>query len=68
MATNPNDLPKFTPRQEWLDQQIAAAMQRIESDNARAMWPVNVNAALQALAERVLNQEARIARLEAGQG
>ena len=51
-----------------LEQRVAVAQRQIAMDEAREMWPVNVNAALQALADRVLAHEARIARLEAVQG
>lgn len=46
---------------------VAAAQHRIAAERAREEWPANVNAALQALTDRVLDHEARVARLEARQ-
>lgn len=50
------------------DQWVSAAIRQKELDEAREVWPVHVNAALKALADRVIEQGARIAALEARLG
>ena len=70
--TSGNETPDTGVTNDMLDrlleQRVAAAQRQIAVDEAREMWPVNVNAALQALADRVLDHEARVARLEARRG
>lgn len=50
------------------EQRAAAVMRQQEQEAAREEWPLNVNAALNVLAGKIADQEARIAKLEAGAG
>ena len=70
--SNPNEVPKYEPTPEMLDQiaasRAASAAEQSQAERRALEWPMHVNEALECLARGVGSLQARLAVLEAKLG